>query len=349
VKHFGTDSLHIATKPNKDALLMALGYVVKAGHHKQLGTFSHRGVDLDPNPEVYRFNYLVKDVDDAHVYFEKVIKENLGSDRTIIDKYAKREDAIGRWLRKNPGHTASLRKLAYIWHLDYINDHKKGFRAKEEFTQDPTLLREAYRTYLEEFPAIFGEYKPKTKNNEPVVLEQDYNKHEKHDLDVLEEIIFQLNIAIEYGSNRPLKSLNLYLWSKAPSFGKTRLLNFLNNNLMAYRLPDNQWYVDYENGLYQVLVSDEAQAFLKSKSYSHLKHVFEGQKVEFNLKGKTKIMKEDNPLIALAENKSFHDLMAKHFEFNYQPEVMATRVLDLEVKSRATLHFLLDRCFEIKR
>lgn len=119
--------------------------------------------------------------------------------------------------------------------------------------------------------------------------------------------------------------------------------------MMAYRLPDDQWYVDYENGLYQALVSDEAQAFLKSKSYSHLKHIFEGQKVEFNLKGKTKIMKEDNPLIVLAENKSFHDLMAKHFEFNYQPEVMATRVLDLELKSRATLHFLLDRSFEIKK
>jgi hypothetical protein len=115
--------------------------------------------------------------------------------------------------------------------------------------------------------------------------------------------------------------------------------------MMAYRLPDDQYYVDYENGMYEVLVSDEAAAFLKSKDYSHLKHILEGERVEFNLKGQPKILKEDNPLIVLADNMSFNDLMKKHFPKRYDKAVMATRVLDLELKSRATLHFLLDKCF----
>ena len=64
------------------------------------------------------------------------------------------------------------------------------------------------------------------------------------------------------------------------------LLNFLDKHFMRYRLPDDQWYVDYENNMYQMLVSDEAANFIKTKLYSHLKHIFEGQKLEFNLKGR---------------------------------------------------------------
>lgn len=72
------------------------------------------------------------------------------------------------------------------------------------------------------------------------------------------------------------------------SFGKTRLLDFLNEYMMTYRLPDDQYYVDYENKMYQVLVSDEADVFIKTKDYSHLKHIFEGQWVDFNCKGKAR-------------------------------------------------------------
>ena len=114
--------------------------------------------------------------------------------------------------------------------------------------------------------------------------------------------------------------------------------------MMAYRLPDDQYYVDYEDGLYQVLVSDEADSFIKTKEYSHLKHIFEGQKVEFNRKGKTKVYKEDNPMIILADNISFDELMQKRHGSLYTKEVMVTRVEDIELKSRATLHFFIDRC-----
>ncbi len=40
--------------------------------------------------------------------------------------------------------------------------------------------------------------------------------------------------------------------------------------------------------------------------------------------------------------KKYHD------NNNYTAEVFNTRVLDLEIKSRATIHFLIDRVFDVK-
>ena len=340
VDHFGSNCINIQTKANKESLVMALGYVSKTGNTKQYGDFMYKGVPLDANPEVYRFNYQVKTKDDAIKYYQKVIEENLKKNKNVILELAKRKDAIGRYLVAHPTLMNSLHKLAMTWYLDVVNSEKKGFLFAP-WVHSPSELRYQYQQYLKAFPEIFGKNLPR---NSSLRLEEDYGGHIEHDCRVIKLIVDQLEEALQYGSKRPLKALNLYLWSINPSFGKTRLLNFLDKNLMNYRLPDDQWYVDYENNFYQVLVSDEARSFLKSKSYSHLKHIFEGQKVEFNLKGKTKVLKEDNPLIVLAENESFDSIMKSYFKGQYQPQVMATRVMDLEVRSRATLHFLIDRC-----
>lgn len=343
VEHFGSDTLHIATKASKDAIVMALGYVSKAGTTKQWGEFVFRGIPLDPNPEVYRFQYQVKTKIDAVKYFHKVIKENLKDNKNVIKEMAKREDSIGAFLVANPALTNSLHKLALTWYLDVQNEAKTGFKFRE-WVKSPRVLRQHYRSYLSSFPSIFEEHLPK---NSELRLESDYADHAEVDMKVLKLVVDQIEEALKFGPKRPHKSLNLYLWSKAPSFGKTRLLDFLDSHLMAYRLPDDQWYVDYENKMYQVLVSDEAAAFLKTKSYSHLKHILEGRRVEFNLKGREKVFKEDNPLIVLAENISFNKLMGEYFKHRYEREVMATRVLNLELKSRATLHFLLDKCVDL--
>ena len=343
VDHFGTDSLHISTRKSKDDLLQGLGYVSKTGNTSQFGVFTYRGVEVDTDPEVYRFNYEVRNVKDAMGYFYKVIRENLGKDKNIIKRFAKRDDAIGQWLTQNRQHTNALHKLAYTWAFDRANEMKKGFGFKE-FVDNNKALERAYDTYLEEFPAIFEKYLPADSS---ITLEKDFARHKQNDLEVVRSICIHLKIALEYGYSRPLKSLNVYIWSRNPSFGKTRLLNFLDNHMMTYRLPDDQYYVDYENNLYQVLVSDEADAFIKTKDHSHLKHIFEGQRVEFNRKGKEKIYKEDNPLIVLADNMSFDTLMKKRHSVLYRKEVMLTRVRDMELRSRATLHFFLDRCLTI--
>ena len=343
VDHFATDSLHISTRKSKDDLMQGLGYVSKTGNIAQYGTFTHRGLQIDANPEVYRFNYQVKTVKDGLQYFEKVIKEHLGKNKNIIKEFAKRDDDIGRWLRQNRQHTTTLHKLAHTWSLDYANEQKQGFAFKD-FVEDEDALAQEYEAYLAEFPSIFKKYLPLDSD---LVLEADYASHKEKDIAALKSIMIHLKLALGKGYNRPLKSLNIYLWSRNPSFGKTRLLNFLDQHMMTYRLPDDQYYVDYENNMYQVLVSDEADSFIKTKDYSHLKHIFEGQRVEFNRKGKEKVMKEDNPLLILADNVSFDDLMMKRHPKRYSREVMRSRVKCIQLRSRATLHFLLDRCLVV--
>jgi len=340
VEHFGSDSVHVSVPKDKDGLIQVLGYAAKTGNTLQEGIFTSRGVDLDADPEVYRFQKQVKTKIEAIGFFQKIIREHIDKDKNIIKKYAKRNDGIGRYLVANPGVTASLHKLAHTWHLDHANEQKRGFRFKD-FVSNKKELARAYRGYLRDYKVIFEKYKT-TKSE--LVLESDFDQYASDDLEVLDAIIAILKDAVKYGSRRPRKSLNLYLWSKNPSFGKTRLLEYLDNHMMAYSLPDDQWYVDYENELYQVLVSDEAASFIKTKEYSHLKHIFEGARVEFNLKGREKIYKEDNPLLVLADNVSFDELMNKYHKKRYDHDVMANRVLSLELKSRATLHFFLDRC-----
>jgi len=340
VEHFGSDSIHISVPKDKDGLIQVLGYAAKTGNTLQEGIFTSRGVDLDADPEVYRFQKQVKTKIEAIRYFKKIIKEHIDKDKNIIKKYAKRDDAIGDYLVANPGVTTSLHKLAHTWHLDYANEQKRGFRFRE-FVDNKKELARAYRGYLRTYPAVFKKYQ---EDESKLTLEKDFNKYASDDLKVLRTVIVILKNAVKYGHARPHKSLNLYIWSKNPSFGKTRLLNYLDDHMMAYRLPDDQWYVDYENKLYQVLVSDEAASFIKTKEYSHLKHIFEGEKVEFNLKGREKVFKEDNPLLVLADNVSFDALMNKYHKKNYDHDIMASRVLCLELKSRATLHFFLDKC-----
>jgi len=340
VKHFGTDSIHIATKPNKNALVMALGYISKTGNTAQSGSFIYKGVPLEATPEVYRFKYRVKSITDGLEYFEEVIKEHISTKESIIERAGEKDNAIGRWLREHERHAKTLQKIEHTWKLKHRNAAKRGFAFKD-WVDNKELMEEAYRGYLKAFKGIFEE------NREPdsdLMLEGDFDQYVSDDLEVLRRVIMHLKIAHEYGHKRPHKYLNLFLWSKAPSFGKTRLLDFINDNMVAYRLPNDQYYVDYHNFHYHVLVSDEAGAFLKTKVYSHLKLIFEGANVEFNRKKKTKVIKQDNPLIVLADNISFSELMKRKFHDDYSKEVFATRVLDLEIKSRATLHFLIDRC-----
>jgi len=340
VKHFGIDSLHIATKPNKEALMMALGYISKTGNTEQRGVFTHRGIELDTNPEVYRFQYQVQGIDDGLSYFRKVIKEHIGTKEGIIKKAEKRDDAIGSWLQKHQGHFKTLKILEKDWKQAHKNNLKKGIYF-HPWVDDKNRILKEYKLYLSKFGDIFKLWRQK---NDEVDLEPDFDQYVTHDLKVLRIIIDQIKEGVRCGHARPHKSLNLYLWSENPSFGKTRLLTFLNDNMRAYRLPSDQYYVDYDNFCYDVLISDEATEFIRTKSYPHLKLLFEGQDVEFNRKNVTKVVKRDNPLIVLAENRSFDELMSSRYPDVYSQAVMATRVLDLEIKSRATLHFFLDRC-----
>jgi hypothetical protein len=279
---------------------------------------------------------------DAVEYFRKVIRESIKDPKEIMLHLAKQENGIGDYLSTHPTLLNTLIKLEHVWKFDHQNDTKDGFEFKG-FVDDREKLKKAYKVYLEEYPAIFEKHLPLEADYS---LEDDFKDYVEEDLNTLKTIVNILKHASKYKYERPHKSLNLFIWSKKPSFGKTRLLEFFIKHMVTYRLPDDQYYTDYQNLRYDVLVSDEAKQFLKTKDYSHLKHIFEGIHVEFNRKHRSKVIKSDNPLMVLADNVSFDTLMEKLFPGEYNQEVMSTRVIDLEIKSRATMHFLLDRCME---
>ena len=85
---------------------------------------------------------------------------------------------------------------------------------------------------------------------------------------------------------------------------------------------------------------------LVSKTYSHIKGLLEGAVCEFNRKGQVKIMKKDNPLIIMADNKALDAVLEAKFGTDHSPKLIQDRCMDLEIQSRATLHFFIDRCMK---
>ena len=231
--------------------------------------------------------------------------------------------------------------MAHNWHLEWLNENKTDIEPRD-FAKDLEKLRLVYKAYLRAFPKTFITNRQKRNNRD---LEKDYDQYVEHDLAQLAVILDTLEEAEQYGPDRPHKAPNLHIWSHLPGFGKTRLMSFLKANTLTYSLPEDQYYVDYENGIFKVLVSDEARAFLSTKKYSHLKLLLEGQGIEFNRKGREKVVKKDNPLILMASNNPFDAALRSVFGDRHEEEPMKDRVRCVELKSRATLHFMISCVF----
>ena len=343
LKHFESEAVNVrAPGKGKQNILNLMSYVSKTGNIKKYGDFIYRGSVLTSDPVELYFQTQVKSTSDAIAFFQKKIKESINSRNGVIEETVLKENAIGRYLLARPALRKELEKVEHAWRFSYQNSLKKGFEF-EKFVYDKDALEKKYKEYLREFEPIFY---ANLEEDSGITLEDDFDSeaYVTHDLENLRCIRKHLDKAKELKWERPRKSVNLFIWSEAPSFGKTRLLHFLKDTLPSYRLPDDQYYTAYKNYEYAVVVSDEARAFLSSKKMSHLKTLLEGEPVEFNRKGKTKIIKADNPLVVLMENKSLESIMDDHFHSAYLPLVMRSRILDLEIKSRATLHFFVDRC-----
>ncbi len=205
------------------------------------------------------------------------------------------------------------------------------------------LLEGKYREYLKEFPLIFKKYNPTQE------LERNYDRHIENDVSSLVEILRALEIAFCLKDERNIKTHNIHIWSFKSSVGKSRLINHLKENTHILPCQTISSTRTYNNNTYTAFVSDEASEFIKTKSYGHFKKGFDGNDVEFNRKGKHAILKTDNPLILTCDNVHFHFIMKRyHDNNNYTTEVFNTRVLDLEIKSRASIHFLIDRVFDVE-
>ncbi len=108
VKHFGSDSVHIASKPNKEALMNAIVYVAKTGNYIEWCVFEHRGVELKDSAEEYRFMRLVKSIEDARLYFNKSIQENYSNAKPYMERVQEKDTMMSRYLLE---HKALCRNL----------------------------------------------------------------------------------------------------------------------------------------------------------------------------------------------------------------------------------------------
>lgn len=136
-------------------------------------------------------------------------------------------------------------------------------------------------------------------------------------------IVDHLNQIPRYGSNRPHKTLNLYLWG-APGIGKTSLFNGTPDSLASITSTydfnlQNRYQNRYTNNAYGFISWHE---FVYT-AYPHVSLVklFEGLDLQIPVRYSSNI-KRDNPLIVMTSNIS----LSEHIEREYKGDPRLTSV-----------------------
>lgn len=155
-------------------------------------------------------------------------------------------------------------------------------------------------------------------------------------------IISELNICLS--NSRKFKSLNLYLWSKRPSIGKSSFLNILRDKLKTYTFPKDKWFSNYESNVYDVILWDESKLYLHD--ISDLNLFLEGSYVSLNVKG-GRTEKFDNPLIIMCSNIPLKKQINLKFKndvemFETYIKTMEVRITEIEFKDDENLFQLND-------
>ena len=118
-----------------------------------------------------------------------------------------------------------------------------------------------------------------------------------------------LEVAYRYekeGRNRPLKTKNLLLWSKEPSYGKTTFTLNLAKHLKIFDFPTDGWWDGYDDGFYQLIVWNECS--FVGWQIQEINKLFDGSSMQLPIKG-AKQTKTDNPLIICTSNTNLACLM----------------------------------------
>lgn len=136
----------------------------------------------------------------------------------------------------------------------------------------------------------------------------------------------------ELGVKRPLKTLNLLLWSDDPNFGKTTFTIALQECLKTFDFPTDGWWDGYDDEFYQLIVWNEC-SFI-GWQIQQINKLFEGSGIQLPIKG-AKQTKTDNPLIICTSNVSLDGLLKqkgfdKEKRMFYLP-ILRTRIREIEV------------------
>ena len=145
-----------------------------------------------------------------------------------------------------------------------------------------------------------------------------------------------VNKILQYGNQQLHKQCCLSLVGE-PSIGKSTVVNGLKRFFNTYVFPLDGWHTQYENGSYDIVLWNEWDIRLISRS--DLLLFTEGEIVDLKVKY-TKAVKRDRPMIILTANYSYQTQVQKRY--GYDPvyhdmmlKALAVRFVELDFGSQS--------------
>ena len=135
-----------------------------------------------------------------------------------------------------------------------------------------------------------------------------------------------VNRILRYGNQQLHKQCCLSIVGK-PSIGKSTVVNALKAFFRTYVFPLDGWHTQYDNGIYEIILWNEWDIKLISKS--DLLLFTEGEIVDLKVKY-TKAIKEDRPMIILTSNHTYVDQVNRRYA--YDPELRDSTLEALSVR-----------------
>ena len=135
-----------------------------------------------------------------------------------------------------------------------------------------------------------------------------------------------VNKILRYGNQQLHKQCCLSLVGK-PSIGKSSVVNELKKFFTTYIFPLDGWHTQYDNGVYEIILWNEWDIKLLSKS--DLLLFTEGEIVDLRVKY-TKAVKEDRPMIILTSNQTYKEQVQK--KYAYDPDLCQSVLEALDVR-----------------
>ena len=137
-----------------------------------------------------------------------------------------------------------------------------------------------------------------------------------------------VNKILRYGNQQLHKQCCLSLVGK-PSIGKSTVVNELKKFFNTYVFPLDGWHTQYDNGVYEIILWNEWDIKLLSKS--DLLLFTEGEIVDLKVKY-TKAVKKDRPMIIFTSNETYQNQARKRYGYDRDWCASITSALDVRFK-----------------
>ena len=137
-----------------------------------------------------------------------------------------------------------------------------------------------------------------------------------------------VNRILRYGNQQLHKQCCLSIVGR-PSIGKSTVVNELKKFFTTYIFPLDGWHTQYDNGIYEIILWNEWD--IKLLSRSDLLLFTEGEIVDLKVKY-TKAVKKDRPMIIFTSNDTYQNQARKRYGYDRDWCASITSALDVRFK-----------------